>query len=168
MRLGKRSRTLEFSVATQERDVGHLCKTILEEIRAPWSLVKSTHNIFSRRAQYGTYRWASVRLHASTAGDVGSIPGWGTKIQDAVQHGQKISKSNVYIYIFFLFFFLRKRLNRLNWADITTGQNHGDSGPVWTCVTKRHCEHPCFRREIRKLGKVSSKVNTFYAMMGHI
>ena len=28
-------------------------------------------------------------LHASTAGGPGSIPGWGTKILQAAQHGQK-------------------------------------------------------------------------------
>ena len=31
-------------------------------------------------------------LHASTAGGKGSIPGQGTKIQQAVQHGQKMKK----------------------------------------------------------------------------
>ena len=31
-----------------------------------------------------------LRLHASTAGDVGSIPGQGTKIPHAMEHGQKI------------------------------------------------------------------------------
>ena len=30
-----------------------------------------------------------LRLHTSTAGDTGSIPGWVTKIPRAVQHGQK-------------------------------------------------------------------------------
>ena len=29
-----------------------------------------------------------LRLHASTVGDVGSIPGWGTMIADATQHGK--------------------------------------------------------------------------------
>ena len=29
------------------------------------------------------------RLHASNAGGVGSIPGWGTNIPHAVEHGQK-------------------------------------------------------------------------------
>ena len=30
-----------------------------------------------------------LRLHASKAGDVGSVPGWGTKILHASWHGQK-------------------------------------------------------------------------------
>ena len=30
-----------------------------------------------------------LRLHASTARGTGSIPGWGTKITQAAQHGQK-------------------------------------------------------------------------------
>ena len=32
------------------------------------------------------------RFHAPNAGDMGSIPGWGTKIQYATQHGQKKDK----------------------------------------------------------------------------
>ena len=32
-------------------------------------------------------------LHASTAGGMGSIPGWGTKVPCAVWHGQKIFKN---------------------------------------------------------------------------
>ena len=31
-----------------------------------------------------------LRLCASTAGGIGSIPGWGTKIPHAAWHGQKI------------------------------------------------------------------------------
>ena len=30
-----------------------------------------------------------LRLHASTAGSMGLIPGWGTKILNAMGHGQK-------------------------------------------------------------------------------
>ena len=33
-----------------------------------------------------------LRVHASTAGGAGSIPGWGTKILCAVQNGQKKNK----------------------------------------------------------------------------
>ena len=33
-----------------------------------------------------------LRLHAPSARDVGSIPGWGTKIPHATQHGQKVKK----------------------------------------------------------------------------
>ena len=33
-----------------------------------------------------------LRLHTSTAGDVGPIPGWGTKILYATGHVQKIKK----------------------------------------------------------------------------
>ena len=34
-----------------------------------------------------------LRLCASTAGGMGSIPDWGTKIPHASQHGQKINKN---------------------------------------------------------------------------
>ena len=37
--------------------------------------------------------WA-LGLHASTAGGIGSIPGGGIKILQAVQHDQKINKIN--------------------------------------------------------------------------
>ena len=33
-----------------------------------------------------------LRLHASTAGGGGSVPGWGTKNPQSVQYGQKIKK----------------------------------------------------------------------------
>ena len=36
-----------------------------------------------------------VKLHASTAGSTGSIPGWGTNIPHDTQRGQ-----NIYIYIY--------------------------------------------------------------------
>ena len=36
-----------------------------------------------------------LRLHVSTAGDVGSIPGQGTKIPHAMQHGQKMKNNQV-------------------------------------------------------------------------
>ena len=35
-----------------------------------------------------------LRIHASTAGGVGSIPGWGTKIPHVMQHGQNKTKKN--------------------------------------------------------------------------
>ena len=35
-----------------------------------------------------------VRLRASKAGGTGSIPGWGTKIPHAVQHGEKNKINN--------------------------------------------------------------------------
>ena len=35
-----------------------------------------------------------LRLHASTAGGMGSIPGGGTKIPQATGHGQKINNNN--------------------------------------------------------------------------
>ena len=38
-------------------------------------------------------RW--LRLHAASAGDLGSIPGQGTKISHAAQCGQKIKKINL-------------------------------------------------------------------------
>ena len=34
-----------------------------------------------------------LRLHAPNARGMGSIPGWGTKIPPAAQHGQKINKT---------------------------------------------------------------------------
>ena len=34
-----------------------------------------------------------LRLHESTAGGVGSIPGWGTKISHATQCGQKTKQN---------------------------------------------------------------------------
>ena len=44
-----------------------------------------------------------LRLHASTAGDTGSIPGQGTKILQATQHGQKKKK---YLILYADFFHL--------------------------------------------------------------
>ena len=38
-----------------------------------------------------------LRLHASTAGGVGSIPGQGTKILHTVQHGQKKKKKGMVV-----------------------------------------------------------------------
>ena len=37
-----------------------------------------------------------LRLHASNAGDAGSIPGWGTKIPHPAWHGQKKKKKKSY------------------------------------------------------------------------
>ena len=39
-----------------------------------------------------------IRLHASTVGHVGSIPGWGTKILHAVWHSQKIKNNIIIVY----------------------------------------------------------------------
>ena len=49
--------------------------------------------MFNKNYSLGTslvVQW--LRLHASNAGTVGSIPGQGTKIPYAVWHGQKIKK----------------------------------------------------------------------------
>ena len=35
----------------------------------------------------GDFQW--LGLHVSTAGALGSVPGWGTKIQQATEYGQK-------------------------------------------------------------------------------
>ena len=43
-----------------------------------------------------------LRLCASTAGGVGSIPGWGTKIPHAVCHGQTMKINKVRIVKYFL------------------------------------------------------------------
>ena len=41
-----------------------------------------------------------LKLHASTAGDVGLIPSWGTKIPHAMRHGQKKKEiNNVWIIV---------------------------------------------------------------------
>ena len=50
--------------------------------------MSSNLNINFRRTSLGV-QW--LRLHGSTAGGVGmgSLPGWGTKISPAAQHGQK-------------------------------------------------------------------------------
>ena len=40
-----------------------------------------------------------LRLRASNAGGAGSIPGWGTKIPCAAQHGQKIKINKITIRI---------------------------------------------------------------------
>ena len=39
-----------------------------------------------------------LKLHDFNAGDMGLIPGWGTKIPHAVQHGQKINKNQEIYY----------------------------------------------------------------------
>ena len=44
--------------------------------------------------EFQAVQW--LRLHASTAGGTGSIPGWGTKIPQAVQCRQKKKKSQFY------------------------------------------------------------------------
>ena len=49
--------------------------------------IKTTMRGTSLEAQW-------LRLHASTAGGVGSIPGWGTKIPHVMQHGQNKTKKN--------------------------------------------------------------------------
>ena len=43
-----------------------------------------------RRGTCLAVQW--LRLHVSTEGGMGSIPGWGTKIPYAVWHGQKKKK----------------------------------------------------------------------------
>ena len=45
-----------------------------------------------------------LRLHASTAGNAGSVPGWETKIPHASWYGQKKKKFLMYQYIFFKMF----------------------------------------------------------------
>ena len=42
-----------------------------------------------------------LRLHASTAGGMGSIPGWGTKMLHALQCGKKKKKNCHYFVIFY-------------------------------------------------------------------
>ena len=44
-----------------------------------------------------------LRLHASNAGGTDSIPGQGTKIPQAAQHGQKTLKITKRFFFFFLF-----------------------------------------------------------------
>ena len=53
------------------------------------SLVES--NINNNSGNSPAVQW--LRLHASTAGSMGSIPGWGTKISHATWHGQKEKNS---------------------------------------------------------------------------
>ena len=43
--------------------------------------------------EFQAVQW--LRLHASTAGGTGSIPGWGTKIPQAVQCRQKKKKKPI-------------------------------------------------------------------------
>ena len=62
-----------------------------------------------------------LRLHASTAVGVGSIPGWGTKIPHALGCGQKLKTKNPTILLlshveFFLYAFWR--LKRTSWASL--------------------------------------------------
>ena len=50
-----------------------------------------------------------LRLYASNAGGMGSIPGQGVKIPHAVQRGQEIKKkkvSKLCVLLFLLFYFL--------------------------------------------------------------
>ena len=58
------------------------------EPQSPEPVVKGTRNKVQRRDFRGV-KW--VRLHASTAGGVGSIPGQGTKIPQAMQSGQEVN-----------------------------------------------------------------------------
>ena len=56
-----------------------------------------------------------LRLCPSTARDVGSIPGWGTKIPHAVCHGQTMKINKVRIVKYFLKEILtEKNLNSIN------------------------------------------------------
>ena len=61
---------------------------VSEEPQSPEPVVKGRRNKVQRRDFLGV-KW--VRLHASTAGGVGSIPSQGTKIPQAMQCGQKIN-----------------------------------------------------------------------------
>ena len=58
------------------------------EPQSPEPVVKGIRNKVQRRDFLGL-KW--VRLHASTAGGVGSIPGQGTKIPQAMQCGQEVN-----------------------------------------------------------------------------
>ena len=66
---------------------------LLSELWAVYNLdIRGSDNteILSKKSYEGTslaVQW--LRLHASTAGDVGSIPDRGTKIPHAVQWGRK-------------------------------------------------------------------------------
>ena len=51
-------------------------------------------NIKLYRGTFLAVQW--LRLQASTAGGVGSIPDWGTKIPRAPQHGKKKKKNLLY------------------------------------------------------------------------
>ena len=53
-------------------------------------------NIKLYRGTFLAVQW--LRLQASTAGGVGSIPDWGTKIPRAPQHGKKKKKKKKKIY----------------------------------------------------------------------
>ena len=54
-------------------------------------------NIKLYRGTFLAVQW--LRLQASTAGGVGSIPDWGTKIPRAPQHGKKKKKQKKIYYI---------------------------------------------------------------------
>ena len=47
------------------------------------------HFQMKRRAQGSSLAVQWLGLHASIAGGMGSIPGWGTKIPQALRHSQK-------------------------------------------------------------------------------
>ena len=47
---------------------------------------------YSRNSSVNSLVVLWLRLHAPSARDVGSIPGWGTKILHAIQRDQKVKK----------------------------------------------------------------------------
>ena len=65
------------------------------------ALVES--NINNNSGNSPAVQW--LRLHASTAGSLGSIPSWGTKVSHAAWHGQK-EKDNIPILRHALLLFL--------------------------------------------------------------
>ena len=74
----------------------HSIEFKLLEIRNKVKTVKE------KKSKLGTspvVQW--LRLWASTAGGMGSIPGWGTKVPHAVQCGQK-TKKLIFLYVLWI------------------------------------------------------------------
>ena len=64
----------------------------LSESSVPMKPFMSQNGVKQRSGTSRAVQW--LRFCASTAGGAGSIPGRGTKIPHAAQHGQKIKKKN--------------------------------------------------------------------------
>jgi len=80
---------------------GYLTHMVAMLLDFTWS---GTILILSRlwKISYVWLPWQSneyLRLWASTAGDMGLIPGWGTKIPHAEWHNQKVKKKKKVMYI---------------------------------------------------------------------
>ena len=66
-----------------------------------WTLSGKTAHWLEKQDIGTTLAVQWLRLHAPTAGGMGSIPGWGTKVPHAIQlgHSKKKDKNKIFVNI---------------------------------------------------------------------